>query len=472
MRECRIKEKLNIENVLCFYIIISPILDIISFVFRNNFKTNLSPSTFLRPIIPMALMIYVFFKRDKKFKITTIFICLLYFLYAIIHLLLFYKIRTLSSYGSVVHEAQYLLNYSFMILTLFLYIYLLKGVNQIKIKKSILFAVTIYILSIYISIITKTSSYTYIEKMGYKGWFESGNSLCAILTLSMYIFLPLFKEKKYMIWVAIVTLLVQIFLMVLVGTRVGFFGFILGLGFYIFTEIINKFIKNKKVDKKSIVAGILIIIGILVIVAIFGSTTLQRRKHLKDIESDIIDTSINSESHITGSLLEIKNKIDNNTLEDGFMDEEEKKSVIDLYNLANKLKIANNDQRTQQLIYNIALVKNQSSIILILFGNGYMNNYRELVCEMEVPAILLNFGLLGFCLYLGPFIAIVGYVIYKVLKKRYKISADIARYTIGCMYAFALSIFSGYTFFSQSTVLFIIILSTLVLNSLNNNEIT
>ena len=68
-------------------------------------------------------------------------------------------------------------------------------------------------------------------------------------------------------------------------------------------------------------------------------------------------------SHITGSLLEMKEKIDNNTMEDSYMNEAQKQSIIDLYEVANKWKIKNNDQRMQQLIYNIALIKNKKNPI-------------------------------------------------------------------------------------------------------------
>ena len=53
----------------------------------------------------------------------------------------------------------------------------------------------------------------------------------------------------------------------------------------------------------------------------------------------------------------MKEKIDNNTMEDSYMNEAQKQSIIDLYEVANKWKIKNNDQRMQQLIYNIALIK-------------------------------------------------------------------------------------------------------------------
>ena len=58
-----VKEKIKnikLEDILCFYIIICPILDIASFLFRNYFNTNISISTFLRPVIPVVLSIYIF----------------------------------------------------------------------------------------------------------------------------------------------------------------------------------------------------------------------------------------------------------------------------------------------------------------------------------------------------------------------------------------------------------------------------
>ena len=103
------------------------------------------------------------------------------------------------------------------------------------------------------------------------------------------------------------------------------------------------------------------------------------------------------------------------------MSESQKQSILDLYNTANKLNVTNNDQRMQQLIYNIALVKNQKNLGLIIFGNGYMANFRELVLEMEIPAFLFNFGILGFTLYFVPFLAIFVYGAYIAIKNIRKV---------------------------------------------------
>ena len=463
----KIKAKINIENILCLFIIICPMLDILSFGFRNIFNTNISPSTVLRPIIPIVVIIYLFFKKGKKFKLYTFLGFAFYAIYAVCHLYLFQKVKTGSSYSNIVHEAQYIVNYSFMILNLILYIYIFKDKNTAKLKKSILYSACIYIISIYLAIITHTSSYTYLEeKMGYKGWLESGNSTGAIFLLTMFIYINLLKDKKYKKIVIPLLLFVGIFLIFLIGTRVGLLGFILVLSLYIIVEVFYSLLHNNKVNKKFVAIGGVSIILIGVLVVAFGSTTLQRRKHLKEIESDIIDEKLNGNSHITGDLLEIKKKIDNNELEEGYMSDAQKQSIIDLYNIANEMNISNNDQRMQQLIYNAALVKNQKNIGLITFGNGYMANFRELVLEMEIPAFLFNFGIIGFCLYFVPFLSIFVYGLWIGIKNIKKIDDEYIMLWLGSGFTFALSFFSGYTFFNSSTMMIIIVINTLLMNKI------
>lgn len=190
------KKKITLENIACLFIILCPVLDMASFLFRNMFNTNFSPSTFIRPIIPIILGIIMFFRSKKK--IYLILISIIYVTYGAIHLYLFQTLKTSLSYSTVTHEFQYILNYTFMILNLILYLWIFKS-DTYKLKKSLVLACVIYIVSIYISILTGTSSSTYIEGIGYKGWFESGNSISAIFILSLFIIITFAKEKKYRI---------------------------------------------------------------------------------------------------------------------------------------------------------------------------------------------------------------------------------------------------------------------------------
>lgn len=457
----KIKRKLNIENLLAVFIILCPILDIASFIFRNIFNTKISPSTVVRPIIPIIAFIYYFIKADKKYKLKMFGISAIYGIYAIIHLILFTTVKSESSYSSISHELQYLVNYTFMIIILYVFIKTFKEKLTEKLEKATMISVGIYLLSIILSIVTNTMSSTYIEGMGIKGWFESGNSISATLILSMYILL-MNKNKKYRKIIISELILMGIFLTLLIGTRVGLYGYILTIGIFILVK--SNIFNINKTNKKIVIAGGTSIVLIILIICLVGSNTFTRRQHLKDIEANIVDSSNNEEAHLTGSLMEIKDKIDNKQIDEKYMNEVQQKSVLELYDIANKLQISNNDQRMQQLLYNAILVKNQANPLLILFGNGYMNQFRELVLEMDIPAFLFNFGIIGLFLYFVPFLAIFIYALYWAIKRYKSIDEQYIMYLLGLGLAFALSVFSGYVFFNMSTDSIIIVICVLLLN--------
>ncbi len=457
----KIKRKLNIENLLAVFIILCPILDIASFIFRNIFNTKISPSTVIRPIIPMIALIYYFIKADKKYKLKMFGIASIYGIYSVIHLILFSTVKTESSYSNVSHELQYLVNYTFMIIILYVFIKAFKEKLTEKLEKATMISVGIYLLSIILSIVTNTMSSTYIEGMGIKGWFESGNSISATLILSMYILL-MNKNKKYRKIIIPELILMGIFLTMLIGTRVGLYGFILTIGIFVLVK--SNIFNLNKINKKIVIVGGTSLALIILIICVVGSNTFTRRQHLKDIKANIVDSSNNEEAHLTGSLMEIKDKIDNRQIDEKYMNEIQQKSVLELYDIANKLQISNNDQRMQQLLYNAILVKNQANPLLILFGNGYMNQFRELVLEMDIPAFLFNFGIIGLFLYFVPFLSIFIYALYWAIKRYKNIDEQYIMYLLGLGLAFALSVFSGYVFFNMSTDSIIIVICVLLLN--------
>ena len=154
----KIKEKLTLENLMCLFVIICPLLDIISFLFRNYFDTSISPTTLIRPLIPCIVFIILFFKeKNKNKKIVGV---LIYLIYSIVHLIIFQKLHNGSSYGNITNEMQYLINYGMMIMNLYLFFTVIK--DKGKLQKSVLISMTIYVVSLYFSILTKTSSSTYL----------------------------------------------------------------------------------------------------------------------------------------------------------------------------------------------------------------------------------------------------------------------------------------------------------------------
>ena len=390
----------------------------------------------------------------------------IYIFYSLIHIYIFQKIHNGSSYGSLKNELQYIINYSLMVVNIYLFYKLIN--DKAKVKKAVYISLIIYVISIYFSILTNTSSHTYLEGIGYKGYFESGNSLCTVLILCLCIILSDFNFKK---WGKIsLIIFTGIYLIVFSEMRTGLFGF----GIIVAIWIIGKFfiaIKDKVYfNKKQILIITFGIILFVILTIVLGSRTLERRKMLKENELNNFDEETQAIRYVTGDILNIYKKIQKNEITNEYMSEAEQKAIIDLCEFAEKHKISNVNLRKQQFIYNLFLVKEQKNPLLILFGNGYKNQTGELVMEMEIPALICNFGLIGFVLYLGPIFYLIISNIFRELKKIKEIKIDKIMYFTGCGLAVLLSGISGYVFFNLSSMTMAIVLCVLI-NSEKCNEL-
>lgn len=447
-----------LQVLMSLFILISPILDILSFVFRNKFETNLSPTTFLRPIIPTIIFTYLFFKGKNKKRIFSI--SMIYAIYACIHLYLYKNIITESSYGNLKSEMQYLINYSFMIIVLYDMYEVFKDKDKKILKNSVLGSILIYTISIFISIITKTSSTTYLEGTGYKGLFESGNSLCTVIIIGLCIISTINDNKK--ILSMLVFILSAIYLVIFSGTRTGIIGVLIVGTIFILSDVLLN-INKRRINKKKIICYLAMFITVIIIFSTFGLQVIKRRQELKNNNQQNLDPETGEVRNVTGDILSIYRKIEDGQISEKYMSKAGQKSVCDLYVYAKDKNLSNVDLRKQQLIYNVYLVKNQKNIFLILFGNGYKAQFRELVMEMEAVAILLNFGIIGFILYLGPFIFILENIVYLTLKNREIIDKNIIMYITGLSLGLALSTLAGYVFFNQSSMIMMCVISVLVL---------
>ena len=88
--------------------------------------------------------------------------------------------------------------------------------------------------------------------------------------------------------------------------------------------------------------------------------------------------------------------------------------------------------------------------------------------EMEIPAFLINFGVFGFILYFGPFLAIL---IYDLKKSFKKINLENAMYLTGIGLAMGLATLSGYVYFSFSSMTMVIILNVLLLKNIEKEQV-
>ena len=106
-----------------------------------------------------------------------------------------------------------------------------------------------------------------------------------------------------------------------------------------------------------------------------------------------------------------------------------------------------------QLYLSGALTKKQSNLFICF-------------CNHASPAFLFNFGILGFLLYFGPFLAIFVYGLYFGIRKIKNIDSEYIMYVLGIGLAFAISVFSGYVFFNMSVSTVIAVICALLINKI------
>lgn len=457
------------EYLLYLFLILSPFFDATSFLFRDMFpNSTLSPSTVLRPIIPFILCLYIFIKDSKtrKYFITG---GIIYGCYMLGHLYATSTVLTSISYKGLSSELQFVMNYSYMIFLFYAIYWFFKNRGLPYLKQSLTIMLASYLGLIYLSILTHTSSPTYIEGIGYKGWNASGNGLGAILVLTYTLLLPYLmkNKKKWWTWVILGSLI--FFLLILFGTRTGLYGVILVSAFYVVATIFLKLFHRGKINWKLFTVGvvILLLVGSVLLVKV-GSRVLKRRQHLNEITSSIMDPLTGKPAHLTGDTNQIVVSIKKKTYEKGSISETQKKALLKLYDMASKYNIASHDQRSQQFLYHTAFYLEQHDPVLYLFGNGYQSHHREMTLEMEVPALFFNFGIIGFILYLGPFIILDIQGIIFCFQNRKRVTIGYAMSLCACLLAFILSFLTGYVYFYVPSMMIAVCSHILLLQEKKN----
>ena len=131
-----IKKVITLENMLCLLVVLGPIFDIASFLFRNYFETTFSVSTFIRPIIPIVVSLCVFIKAEKKQKLQMLGIAAIFAVYSVIHLMLTKTQVSGMSYGNIKEELQYVFNFTFLAIYFYIFNAVFKNKNTDKLKKA------------------------------------------------------------------------------------------------------------------------------------------------------------------------------------------------------------------------------------------------------------------------------------------------------------------------------------------------
>ena len=416
------KNKINLEKLLYIFVLLNPILDMLSGKFYID---KISITMVLRPLIPFFCLIYIFIK-DNSARKKLLIGGLIYILYSLVHLYLYYKNVTLFSYGNTIYEATYLLNYTYLIFSLYLFIYVFKNIKDTSTLYKCLFIHNmIYIVSILIAIITNTSNSTYTEGIGFIGWFNTGGAVGSILVISLLLLLPkIFEDKKNLVIKIFYLISTYAYLIFLLGTRVGLFGAVLTIVVFLISNVVISIIKKVKLNRKVIIISSCALVLFVVILYIFGSMTINRRKMLDELTGKNPFDETAPTIYMAYDFTLLKEKLESGVLEENYLNKEQKSALFKLDEYTKRTKFVSTDLRGQQLLYHTFLYMEQKDIALKLFGNGYLINMGALTLEMETIALFYNFGIIGFILFFIPFLVVLLYGIFIGIKNIKKIDVE------------------------------------------------
>ena len=283
--------KVNYKKIIYYFIILSPIIDIIT-SFMLNMGLNITVGIITKLLLLCLAVIYLLFIDDEKKWINYLIIGVL-FIFSILNIL--NNLSVLNAY--MFTYLNYLFKFIYHIIMLLFFGKLFKK-NPFKlyeIRPAVLITVICYLLAL----ITKTDFSSYASsKLGSSGWYSSanelGNILCIFFPICIY---NAFENKDGNNLDKILCVLVGL-CMLLIGTKVGLLGFFISIFGYLFVRII--FLKKYKLDNNFIIALIIFIIPLIFI------NDIPAVKNIKFVYTDSNDIMYTLESGREDYLKEAK----------------------------------------------------------------------------------------------------------------------------------------------------------------------
>lgn len=434
-------DKLYSNKVLKIFMIVQPIIDIITSIMINELNLSISLGMILRFIFLIYILGYLFINKNKKIFIF-IGICILYCLINLIGNYL------LIDNFNIIKQSILLIKMFYFPMVLLFYLSYFKKNKELDNKVFITISLLIG-LSLVVSYLTHTSYCTYVNyedcyKNGIVSWFNSGNEygliLIALLGFNIAEFI-----KKSTIANTISLLLIIIFLCVL-GTKASFVGVIGVLSIYsIYYLFIAFFNRKKAINLKKIIFLVCIVFIIGISIKSLPIYTNLSYKY----ELAVISATEDCEDYCM-----FKNEEEIN--------EEVQQSLIfngrnDFLNMSKKLY-------------------KESNIFHKLFGITNQGNYIDgiaytIFVERDIHDLIIYYGIFGLLIIL----LIPGYILIKVLltinkNKKILLDENIFIYGLVCALLLFGSYLAGHCFFQPAVSIYLAYLLTIIYKKVSEHK--
>lgn len=382
----------NISKIVSIFILLQPILDLITGLCVNLLDFNITIGIIIR-ILFLALIMYVTTFVFKKKLSLWIYISIIF--YSILYLIGIFIYKD----GSYFTEIQGLVKaFYFPILLISLY----EIRNEIKVSNlTLVITLFTYLMCIFIPSLLNIGFKTYqIAKIGTLGFYNSANEISGIISLlTPIMFILILGKSKYLI--KGLMLLVYLIVILMMGTKTPLLSLCITLG-SIFIYYMYHCIK-KKTYKPIIYSVVLILVGFASLILVLPKTNFYK----------------NIEIHL--DYLEVDNVFEVFT----------EYELVDHFIFSQRLTFLENK--------NDLYLK--SSAYEKIFGIGYTyKNKVTKAIEMDYFDIFYSHGIIGFALYFGIYL----YVLSQIFKVKQKTTYTRCMQLVALLLILVLSMFTGH----------------------------
>ena len=421
--------KKNINIIIAIFLMIQPILDLLTGLCLHLLNINLTIGIIIR-LVFMLFIVFISLFVYKKYKLIMPYIiigiyCILYLLGIIIFkdkVGLFYELQGLVK----------VFYYPVMLLS----IYSLR--KEINISKLTLFTVLfLYLILIFVPTLLGLGYKTYeITKVGTLGFFNSANEISGIISiLTPFLFILFFSSKR--IIPKLLTVIMYLVVILMMGTKTPFLslGIVIGMTFiYLWFNWLHK-----KEYKKLVSSFGIILVGIVLVILI-----VPRTNFYKNIETELDFIDVDNPTEVLSSY-----------------------KLIDHAIFGQRLSFLG--KRTKEYT--------KSNIYQKLIGIGYLKNGMETKqVEMDYFDIYINHGFIGFSIV----VLIILYVLRDMIINHKKLDYDNYMVLTSIILVFLLSLITGHIITAPSVSLLSIIIfisiikkdkESIIISIGNNNKI-
>lgn len=448
----QLKKKFNdrFPLFLMIFIILQPILDIITSVSIIYYQTTVTIGIVVRLLFMFLAIFYILLSKMLVLRrVAIIFLSSLLLIISIGFLTGFIVKDNFSLFA----EAQFYAKgfyFSVMFISYTLALVIVKDSikkNLISIvMKPIVVAMTIVGLVFLVAKITGTGFDTYkYLKAGTKSWFNAGNEIGAILSICLPVVILYgikYTEKVRDIHFWIPSLLV-IFSLVMLGTKVGYLSVMVTMVLACFFLVIKQI---KKTADRSIKPSLVIttfILATVIIITPYTPAFSNTDMHINGLDNNNVEEpaekSENILEEVTGSNANLFIFIENYAIR-----------VINVLLSGRQIFLV----ETHQMFLEAPLLQK-------LFGMGYAGNYLDTpkLVEMDFLDLFYSYGIVGFFVFLLPFIyaittITINFKLYK--SKLYKLEFGLVLCSL--VLGLAIAFIAGHVLFAPAVSIYLAVL--------------